>query len=879
MALQAGTRLGPYEIVATLGAGGMGEVYRARDTKLNRDVAIKVLPEMFAADTDRVARFTREAQVLASLNHPNIAQIYGIESNALVMELVDGEDLSALIARGATPLIDAMPIAKQIADALEAAHEQGIVHRDLKPQNIKVRADGTVKVLDFGLAKAMDPSGGSNVEAMNSPTMTARATQMGMIIGTAAYMSPEQARGRAVDRRADMWAFGVVLYEMLTGLRAFEGEDISVTLANVIKEDVKWDALPKDLPAPLRTLLRRCLVKDPKQRLADASTARFEIDEALRAPVADEPGPRPHAMSRRERLAWATVAILAVAAVAARLMPGSTGAAATTPVPPETRFSITEADGSGEPSPDGRSIAYVSSTGGRSRIWIHSLATGTAAPVAGTELEVDARVSAPFWSPDGLSLAFFAGQKLRRITLATGAVQTLADAPTPRGGAWGPDGTILFAPSGNGPLYRIASSGGVATPLTVVRAPHMSHRNPVFLPDGRHYLLMVTGTPDVRGAYAGSLDGAEITRLFDADGPVAFAGPDRVLFIREGVLYAQRMDLSSRQMTGEAVALASGVSTSLTQARRVSASLSGVIAFSPDVDVQQQLQWVDRSGKVLQKLGEPLSNVTTSNLSPDGLTLAMGRSTFGRPEIWLMELARGTQTRFASEASSPVWSPDNTRIAFSSSLDGMLRVSWQRLGASTPAEVLFKTSESQNASDWSPDDKYILFASQSSTTARDIFAVPLAGDRATLAVTVARTAAEERNAKVSPDGKWVAYNSDETGTSEIFVRAFPGPGRTWRVSGLQGSSPTLPRWRNDSKEIYYEATGRVMAARVSATTTGVEVGAPEALFPLAGSLIASPDGRRFLTISNVSADAAVVNRRGIATAPITVVVNWSGLPK
>jgi serine/threonine protein kinase len=897
MALTSGVRLGSYQILAKLGEGGMGEVYRARDTKLDRDVAIKVLPETFANDADRLARFTREAKTLAALNHPNIAQIYGIEGTALVMELVEGRDLSELIDVGpsfssanpgsggakAPPYVtmalpDVLAIAKQIADALDAAHEQGIVHRDLKPQNIKVRADGTVKVLDFGLAKAVAPdSAAASAEAMNSPTMTARATQMGMIIGTAAYMSPEQAKGKAVDKRADIWAFGAVLYEMLTGMRAFNGDDVSETLASVLKDTVDVAALPASVPPRLRALIARCLERDVKKRLRDIGEARMILDDPASLQLSDSPAASQTAsspVSRRERIAWtAVVAVLAVVAAAAIVAPRfGTGSGNSTS--PEVRFLIDGALSAGELSPDGKSIAYVAAGNGR-WLWIRTLASGEASPVARVD---DGTVTAnPFWSPDSASVGFFAGQKLKRIDLATKTVRTLADAPAPRGGTWGPDDTILFAPGTNTPVFRVPASGGTPQAVTALRESQASHRTPVFLPDGRHFLLLVLGPPTVRGVYVGSLDNADVARIFDADGSVAFAAPDRVLFIREGVLYAQRLDLTAWRMTGNAVPLASGVSTDNTLPRKVSASGNGVVAFWADADFHRQLQWVDRSGKVVQKVGEPIVNLTAGSLSPDGRTIAFAKATLGQTDVWLMETSRGAVSRFALEAGGPAWSPEGARIAFHSKRDGLYRAYWQRVGDGGGPEILMNGPEAQNVYDWSPDGRYVLLSSQSAATARDLWAVPLDGDRAKGRLAVATTAAEEQNAAFSPNGKWIAYLSNETETNQLFVRPFPGPGRAWMVS-TNGSALALPRWKSDGSEIYYVAAGKVTAARITATSTGVDVGTPLPLFPMTGQLISATDGQRFLVAETVTASGPPDVNRG-AGAPITVIVNWSGRVK
>ncbi len=573
----------------------MGQVFRARDTKLNRDVALKVLPDSFASDPDRLARFTREAQTLAALNHPHIAAIYGLEESngvrALVMELVEGDDLSQRIARGAIPLDEALPIARQIAEALEAAHEQGIIHRDLKPANIKVRVDGTVKVLDFGLAKALDASPAS-ATADNSPTITSPAdfrhgygvagAEAGMILGTPAYMSPEQARGITVDKRADVWAFGVVLYEMLTGQRLFAGTTVSDTMAAVLKAEPDWTTLPAGTPAPIRRLLRRCLEKDRKRRLTDAGAARLEIEDALTAPSAVDDAVMSRASSASSgRLAWmvATAAVLGLVAFA---VPALRHLRDTPPpAPPETRTEIvtpaTDRPGDFALSPDGRQIVFVASGDGASRLWLRSLATTNAQPLAGTD-----GATLPFWSPDSRSVGFFAGSALKRLDLGGGAPQTLTRVIAGQGGTWTAGGVIVFAPGTTDPLLRVSATGGEAVAVTTLAPQQVGHGAPSFLPDGRRFLYWVSGTPDTAGIYLGALDGSASSRLTLAvsRGVYLPSGPGGwLLWVRAGTLVAQRLDL----------ALAA----------------TGLVAYRTGTASQRQLTWVDRSGTPRGTVGAP----------------------------------------------------------------------------------------------------------------------------------------------------------------------------------------------------------------------------------------------------------------------------------
>jgi Tol biopolymer transport system component len=865
-----GAVVGPYRIVEKLGEGGMGEVYRAHDVRLDRDVALKILPLRFTADAERLTRFEREARMLAGLNHPNIAGIYGVEESgatrALVMELVDGPTLEDLIRPRGLPLDEALPIARQIAAALEAAHAAGVIHRDLKPANIKVRADGTVKVLDFGLAKVFDATAASASNIANSPTVTGGATELGTILGTAAYMAPEQARGKVVDKRADLWAFGCVLFEMLTGRQTFAGETTTDILAAVVTSEPDWSRLPAGTPASLRTLLRRCLTKDPAQRLADASTARLDIDDARLestgvSPIGDT---TTHVSRRRGAWPWILAGVTTLVAVVALVVAVRRPQPVATPVA-EMRFQIDEALDDAAVSPDGTGIVYRARVDGQPRWVLRSLTSGASKPIQALGQDIYEL----FWSPDSRSIAFLAAQKLKRIDLATGAVQTLADAPTPRGGTWGPDGTILFAPGGNGPLYRVAAAGGTPEPATALGDRQATHRFPEFLPDGKHFLFWVLGPAGVRGEYLGSLDDRrKITRLLDADGPASFAWPDDMLFIREGVLYSQRLDVAGAKTIGDAVPIASHFQVNSTAGPRVSASRTGIIAFRTDPEVRQQIQWVDASGKQLAAIGDPIADMAGGSLSPDGRTIAIVRVQNGEPFIWLMDMARGTLSRF-SQGNAPVWAPDGARIAFQSSRDGFGRVYLQRVGSNEPAELLHKSDEAQNIVDWSPDGRFIVYASQSPTNARDLWVLPATGSDRT-PMPFLQTPAEERSGAFSPDGKWFAYGSDESGPFSAFVKAFPGPGRAWRVSP---GGAEVPFWRADGRAIYYMAPAGLTAVSFAAASGAPQLGNPTLVIPKGAFnsmrlLRARPDGQRYLV--------SALTENTPADAPLTVIVNWNG---
>ncbi len=930
MALTPGSRLGPYDVTALLGEGGMGQVYRATDTNLKRQVAIKVLPESVAADRERLARFQREAEVLAALNHPNIAQIYGLEKSpsagsgqagiiALVMELVEGEDLSQRIARlrvtGASarqagmPLDEALPIAKQIAEALEAAHEQGIIHRDLKPANIKVRPDGTVKVLDFGLAKAMDPPAASSPAAMNSPTITSPAhlrqgdgaagTEAGMILGTAAYLSPEQARGTAVDKRADVWAFGVVLYEMLTGQRLFTGATVSDTIAAVLKAEPDWTTLPTDTPPAIRRLLRRCLEKDRKRRLDSAAGARLEIDDALTAsPTADGPSAAGAAVpmaSSRGRLPWMVALTVAAALIAAMATPTLRYLRQTPPpVPPETRLEIvtppTSLLTSFALSPDGRQIVFAADSDGASRLWLRPLASTSAQSLAGTE-----GATWPFWSPDGRSIGFFAGGTLQRLDLAGGAPQTLATLTGGAGGTWHTDGVILFAPSLTSPLMRVAATGGTAVPVTQLEGA-FGNTAPQFLPDGR-FLFFVGGGADGTGIYLGALDGRAPTRLVTADtggvylpshggasGASATGEGGWVLWVRPGTatLVAQRLDLTTATLVGQPVTLAEGVGVDLRTGRiAVSAAATGLLAYRRGDGSLRQLTWVDRSGVARGAVGPRDATLSNPSVSPDGQRVAVSRTVQGNEDLWLLDGLRDSRFTFGPDVERfSVWSADGARVMFSLFEAAGFDLYQKRSNGAGEAERLLTSVQTKVVTSASKDGRFVLFNGVDPQTNVDIWVVPTSGDRTPMVWR--KTSFREGYAMFSPDGRWVAYQSNESGRPEIYVRPFGPPSDDssanqadgqWQVSTGGGIHPV---WRHDGKELFYlNPAGELMAAPIAVSAAAVVPRVPAALFPtriVGGGLDAqqarqydvAPDGRFLI---NTVVDGTV--------APIRLVLNWN----
>jgi eukaryotic-like serine/threonine-protein kinase len=643
VALAAGVRLGSYDIVGLIGAGGMGEVYRARDTRLKREVALKILPESFATDPDRLARFQREAEVLASLNHPNIAAIYGLEEadgvRALVMELVEGETLADRIARGAIPIDEALSIAKQVAEALEAAHEHGVIHRDLKPANIKLRPDGTVKVLDFGLAKLTETGFGSRDSGFEgargalsaSPTITSPAmmTGIGVLLGTAAYMSPEQAKGRPADKRSDIWAFGCVIYEMLTGKRAFHADDVAETLAAVLRGEPDWKALPKGTPAELSRLLQECMSRDVRRRFRDIGDVLLRIDDIHRGPGTDSIDAVRRAR-RRERFAWAIAGAGAIVGFSAGLLTWRAMTSASQPepiefsitAPPDTTFGGLPGGGTGVApqiavSPDGRRVAFVGASKGTFKLWVRSLSSLEARELPGTE-----QAAFPFWSPDSRFVGFFAGGKLKKVSLDGGLPLVLCDSVGGRGGTWNQNDVIVFAPSLSG-LFRVSASGGTPAPVTKLdeRNRETGHRWPSFLPDGQHFFYTAVAGPlgsvsQASQVRIGSLDSNNIISLFAAESAVSYSS-GHLFFWRDGNLMAEPFNVGTLRPEGEPLPVAQRVIAE--GLRYVSASVSptGVLVYGTRrADAFTQLTWRDRSGRILGTLGEPAGFLQTAAALP-----------------------------------------------------------------------------------------------------------------------------------------------------------------------------------------------------------------------------------------------------------------------
>jgi Tol biopolymer transport system component len=881
MTLRIGDRVGAYEILGPLGAGGMGEVFRARDTELNRGVALKVLPGLFAVDPDRLARFKREAQLLGSLNHVHIAAIYGLTDvpggRALVLELVEGPTLADRIAAGPILLDEALSIARQIALALEAAHEKGIVHRDLKPANVKLRTDGVVKVLDFGLAKALEPESASP-EAGQSQTITTPAmTQMGMILGTAAYMSPEQAKGRPADKRSDVWAFGCVLFELLTGRRAFAGEDVADTLALVLTQGPVWSSLPPETPPSIRRLLRRCLERDRSRRLADIADARLEIDEQDSEANAGVPARQDATLIRW--LPWALaggallLSMVAFAALYTRRASVETPAAARFFIDPPKN---TELRGSFAVSPDGRRVAIRGVTEGRGLLWVRALESLTAQPLAGTE-----EASFPFWSPDSRFIGFFAEGKLKKIAATGGPAQVLCDAPDARGGSWNADGVIVFAPSGVGVLYRVSSAGGTPAPLSTLDSSRgeISHLHPYFLPDGRHFLFLVISSqgPENAGIRVASLDSRETKLLVNTFASGAYAPPGYLLFLRDRTLMAQKFDADRLVIAGEPFPVADEVDR-LGQARLAlfSVSRTGALVHRSGSSEATQLTWFDRQGEQLGTVG-PMSNYSVPWLSPDEsrVTFTSGAPQGGDTDIWLMDLARSTPTRFTFDPSpefSPVWSPDGRRILFVSLRDGHGNLYQRAASGGGADEVLVKSDFLKTPNDWSADGKFILYQELNPKTAHDLWVFPLVGEQKQFPFL--QTQFDERQGRFSPDGRWISYASNESGAWQVYVRGFPDSGGKWQVSTNGGGQP---QWRRDGRELFYiSADRKLMAVEVSGSGPTFDAGTPKELFGLRIQSVGLPGPRNFYAAARDGQRFLVVSVSGDPTAsPTTVVLNWT----
>jgi len=918
--LATGTKLGTYEILSSLGMGGMGEVYRARDTKLNRDVALKVLPAGMANDAARMARFQREAQVLASLNHPNIATIHGQEESgsihALVMELVEGPTLAELLENRNSKVetrkpgsslatnfefrssdFDLLGMAKQIAEALEYAHERGIIHRDLKPANIKITTEGAVKILDFGLAKALDTGAESGVGArglglQDSPTISMAATQAGVILGTAGYMSPEQAKGKGVDRRADIWAFGCVLYEMLTGKQSFPGETASESVAAVIKDEPDWSKLPASTPPGIRELLRRCLVKDPRLRLRDMGDARIAIEESLSgrevapplSPLLGEEGKRAErgTVWRRAWLPWATAGWLAAAVIVAAVLmlnrsrPGPRMQFAI-PVPAEvTNLAL---------SADGQMLAFVAreEASGENMVYFERIGSASATVLPGTE-----GASYPFWSPDDAWVGFFANGKLEKVAVSGGPPRVLASASFGRGASWGSRGVIIYAPDAGGPLWRVNADGSSVAPLTdrLFAPTENSHRWPVFLPDGDHFLFWAgnfsTGVNSKNGIYLSSLAVKGREQLISVLSNPGYANGFLYFVDERKNLIAAHLDLRRQQIAGEPFV----VSDRVTYQPAVywgafGVGGNGTVVYNTSSGaVLSVLTWYDRTGRELGRIGE-VGVMANPSISPDGsyATVDIVDQKTRSVDLWIQNLLRGTNSRFtfaAAEEVTGVWSRDGKLVAYRSIANGTSVITIKAASGLEPQKVISSAVKADDImpNSWAAGDKQLLCSYQPAAGSSHLVVVDAATGKMT---PFAATNASETNGQVSPDGKWVAYASNESGEWQIYVTTFPAAQGKWQVSPDGGIEP---RWRGDGQEIFYIGPKGMLTAVPVNTERTFSTGAPSTLFQIHGrapisstdlfTYDAAKDGKRFLVNRYVKPDHV---------QPLMVVLNASAETK
>ena len=873
--LSKGTVINHYRIIEKIGAGGMGEVYLAEDTSLNRQIAIKVLPDTFGTDPERLARFDREAKLLASLNHPNLATIHGLESAAgkpfLIMEFVAGETLAQRIAKGPLPVEEALEVCRQIAEGMEAAHEKGIIHRDLKPANIKITPEGKVKILDFGLAKAIHEDLPA-ADAAQSPTVTEQMTRAGVILGTAAYMSPEQAKGKPVDKRADIWAFGCILFECLTGRRAFEGETVSETLAAILRGEPNWDKLPAQTPLHIKALLHRCLHKNSTQRLRDIGDARIEVEGFSFDTIATS---EMRGRSWREIFAWAIAALAVVAVAILWISSGGRQSAREEPIishilPPENSVSCFR-DGFAL-SPDGRKLAFVSlSSKGERLVWVRFLDRQDAVPLTGTD-----NASYPFWSPNSKEIAFYSGGKLKRVSADGGLIQEVcrANLVGAHGGSWGSAGVILFRDDIGG-TSRVSEAGGESVQVIMERSLVFAS----FVSDGQRF-LHIGSSGGKNGVFVASLtkpdSGREILGTSDA-GRVEWVPPDRLVLWRSSdrTLVTQRVNLGSGSTLGPQKLLAERVPCP-NDWPMFSTSPADMMAFvvNPSQarnDFASRLVWVDRKGNVLGNLGD-IGGYWDLRISLDGRRVAVNPDN----DVWIFDIATGLPTRLTNEmasgsgADTPLWSPRGDRIVAMTSDRAQSAITEYPISGGHPRVIYRDSSSSPYATDWSRDGRYLAidrYEFRGNLT--DMMYFDFADNQ--LKPFLA-TLSDEGDGHFSPDGRWIAYVSNETGSYEVYIRSFPGGDQFRRISFAGGMHP---RWRADGRELFFLAPGwKVMATEMKLQPT-LEIGTPTPLFQMVMADImkgytapydVSPDGQRFLVISPQT-----------KPVPLTLVQNWTAL--
>ncbi len=869
MSLASGTRLGPYEIVSPLGAGGMGEVYRAKDTRLGREVAVKVLPQHLSSNPEIRARFEREAKTVSSLNHPHICTLHDVgregDTDYLVMELIEGETLAARLTKGAIPLDDMLKFGAQVADALDRAHRAGVMHRDLKPGNVMITKAGA-KLMDFGLARAAGLGGVS--ELTSSPTVAGPLTAEGTILGTFQYMAPEQLEGQEADARADLWALGCVLYEMATGKRAFDGKSQASLIAAVMHtQPAPVSQVSSMSPPALDRLVQGCLAKDPADRIQSAHDVKLQLSWiAEGGSKAGLPAPVATRRKSRERIAWTLAAVgLAAAAVAIFVLMtrpnGTEPIFASIPLPAGTALSENWS-GIGL-SPDGRAVAGLTNGPAGVELWVRPLGSDAARPLPGTK-----GASAPlFWSYDGRSVAYFDEGKLKKVAIDGGSPVTICDAKIGRGGAWNQDGVIVFSPAQEGALVRVSSGGGETTPVTTLDTGRheTSHRFPSFLPDGDHFLYVsLPPGPNGWDTFVGSLKSKSVKKVLMAGSAAVFAEPGYVVFAREGRVMAQGFDTGRLEVTGDAVAIGNSPEYSDMDAEPVaSASRNGRLVVLQSDRPETALKWIDRAGAPQGEITLPPGPWEVQRLSPDGRRAAVINGT----DIWIVDIARSMPTKFAptnSTEASLAWSPDGRRIAYVSKQTGRSEIFVSSSdGAGTPelvptTDTLFKFVE-----DWSPDGKFIVFRLVDPSTKGDLWILPMSGERKPEPYLASPHG--ENNPRVSPDGRWLAYNSDESGDSETYVQSFPKPGHKVRVSRDGGFGPV---WSRGGKELlYFNNDGDLVAVPVEAGDE-FHPGAPKKLFTASGLITGedmTADGERIL----VSEAAQAPHRE------IRLVINWT----
>jgi Tol biopolymer transport system component len=881
MSLAAGTKLGPYEILSPLGAGGMGEVYKARDTRLERTVAVKVLPTHMSASPEVRQRFEREAKTISQLSHPHICALYDVgrqnDVEFLVMELLEGETLSDRLAKGPLPLEQALRYGQEIADALDKAHRQGIVHRDLKPGNVMLTKSGA-KLLDFGLAKAMAPPEAKS--SLTSLPTQQGLTQEGTILGTFQYMAPEQLEGKDADARTDIFAFGATLYEMATGNKAFSGSTQASLIGAILHTEPAPISQRQPMSPPaLDRVVKTCLAKDPEERWQSAADAGRELKWIAEGSQAGAPVPLVTRRKTRERLAWALVGASLLAALGHAVVHFREAPAEPRPIrffvfPPElTTLRGGPAAPQAAVSPDGRYLAFAATALDKTnQLWVRPLDSVVAQKLAGTE---DA--SFPFWSPDSRFIGFFTPGKLKKVGVSGGPPQALCDAPEGNGGTWSRDGVIVFAPNREGVLARVSATGGIPAPVTALdrRRQETAHVWPQFLPDGRHFLyLRLSGRRENRGLYVRSLASEEAGLVLRTEVRAAYTPPGYLLFVQQGTLMAQRFDPNRLQLTDEPVRVAEQVAYNPSNGRTTfSVSENGVIAYRTGLVggvPMGELVWYDRGGKRIGPAGAPGLYLRPA-LSPDGKSVAVQRRDpqTGTDDIWLVDLARSTVSRLtfgSSNQTHPTWSPDGSRIAFASDQDGLSNL-YQKISSGAGSEELLLSSDtSKYVTDWSLDGRYIAYENQGPGTGSDLWVLPLSGDRKP--IPYLRTEFNEAQGQFSPDGRWMAYSSNESGRTEVYVQAFPASGGKWQISTAGGS---FPRWRRDGKELFYRTADQKLMAVAVQTDSTFQAGQPRALFETRTSEVpvipyaVSADGQRFLV------NTAIEDTN---TSPITVVLNW-----